>query len=206
MNIQEFKTFINDYVKENPDCWIGLHDTHTVGLSQKIENVGLNVSHSPYGKKSRHLRDENGKIDVSKNFKATMFHLSGENEATLFAVPKDPVVINIPTVFLDIYGYSATNSSAFQDMCLYGIEQPPIPNEDGFGFRNGDSVVVANPEEATVRILPTYFIAGHIDMQSGEFIENPKHFSNLSEEEKEEILSINKELSTCVVEEESESE
>jgi len=206
MNIEEFKNFINDYIKTNPDSWIGLHDTHHVGLSSKIESDGLNVSHSPYGRKSRHFKDENGKINALKNFKATMHHLSGEKEVKLYSLPKDPIIINIPSTFLDIFGYSLTNPFAFQNMCLFGIEQSPIPCENGFGFMNGDSIEVSNSEEATIRILPSYFIAGHIDINAGTFIENPKYFLNLSKEEQDKILLKNTEISRKIIEDESASE
>ena len=206
MTREELNDWMQEYIYANPDAWIGIHDTHHIGISSKIEVAGLNVSHSPYGRKVRRFKDENGKIDASKNFKATMFHLTSQQGQPLIINPVDPVIINIHPVILSLFEYDCTNPDAFKDFCLYGIEQPPTTCDETGEVMHGDSSVVSKPDEANVRILPSYFIAGHIDMETGTFIENPNYFLNLSKDEKDKIYVAYAKLARKRFEQESENE
>ena len=188
MITDSYYTFLKNYISQHPEDFIASHETNGINTPAKIQATGLRVSHSPYGKKIRHVKDENGKIDLERAFMATMYVIddkSLENDKFYFQNPTAPVIINIPKNLLAIVDISKTNEDAHQFFCGYGYEERPSENE-----RCG-KITLISPEDsdkANVRILPSFLIAGYFNPETEEFVENDKHFSKLSKKEQEQII------------------
>lgn len=186
MEIENFNQILTKYIKENNGNWIALHDAHDTTFLTSIENNGLCVSHKPYGGKIRHYKDEKGNIDLEHVFMATM-HVLKPSQPTLpiSNSPVCPVIINIPKELADIMHITPGQEDAHQPFCGYGYETYPEP-----GQLRGIIKYQTSPDGANVRMLPFYLVAGHFDMTTGEFVQNPKHFSNLSKEAQNSIIEI----------------
>lgn len=198
MTKQEMLLKLQQYVKTHNGDWIGVHDTHKKGISEKIENLGLCVSHNPYGNKVRRFMNESGKIDLSKDFMATMNHLSNENDIQLFTTPVEPLIVNIPKQILEMFNKNELDEDSYKIMCMYAFQEPSTKTTDengNFVETRGDIYPQDEPEGANIRLLPACFIAGHFDMESGEFIDNPKHFSKLPPERQQKAIDFFTKLS-----------
>ena len=188
MEIQEFNQILTKYIEEHKGDWIALHDAHDTSLSSTIENNGLCVSHKPYGGKIRHYKDEKGNIDLDHAFMATMHTLKPDQPSLpTSSAPVCPIIINIPKELADIAHILPGQEDAHHALSGYGYETKPEP-----GQLRGDIKYQATPEGANLRMLPFYLIAGHFDMKTGTFVENPKHFSKLPKEAQNKIIEITK--------------
>lgn len=186
MNIAEFTEKFIDYVDYNKGAWLGLHDAHRTELSQDILNEGLTVSYNPYGGKIRHIKDKNGNIDLNIDFMPTMFAIKPEDRMPpMPTVPVCPIIVNIPKELVDIAHITPGINNEHILFCGYGYEPP---SEDG--LYRAKMKYQDTPEGANIRMLPAYLVAGYFDTQTGEFINNPKHYSNLTKEEQEKIKLI----------------
>ncbi len=197
MELQEINEKLEEYYTNNIGCWIGVHDSHREETSPKIELNGLMVSHSPYGKKARRFMDENGNINLDNNFKATMYHLSTLEAPTFEVLPQSPVLVNIPKEILEAFDKPANIEDSYKDFCVFGYQEPPTQSTDEYGFpttTHGDITPKTSSKGANVRIIPSFFVAGHFNMALGDFVENPKHFSHKTPDEQKRIIEFYKEF------------
>ena len=187
MNVEEFNKNLFNYMINQNGSWIALHDAHNTSLSKTIEENGLCVSYSPYGKKVRRLKDEKGNIDLSQDFMATMYNLKNEDisNSPVSVVPVCPIIVNIPKELAQIAHIRPGELDAHKVFCGYGFEEFP---ESGSG--RGKMTYQDTPDGANIRMLPSYLIAGHFDTETGNFVENPKHYSKLTPEAQEKIAEI----------------
>ncbi len=112
MITDSYYTFLKNYIAQHPEDFIASHETNNANTPEKIKATGLRVTHSPYGKKIRHAKDENGKIDLERAFMATMYVVDGESlekDKFYFQSPTAPLIINIPKTLLTITGISKPN-------------------------------------------------------------------------------------------------
>ena len=171
----ELNKVINKYAEEHPESWVGLHDSHNIELPKKILDIGLCVSHNPYGKRGRNT-------PVSHNFMATMHHVTERQPVSLPVLPVAPVLIDIPKEILDLFNATNHDYSSYQYVCLYG-HQSLKETTDEFGWKifvRGDITPLETEEGANVRLLPPCFVVGYYNVSTDEFINNPKHFYNLT--------------------------
>ena len=198
MKLTELQDKLKEYYDKNQGCWIGLHDPHYEDTSSKIEKNGLLVSHGPYGRKVRGFMDEKGEIVLDeRNFKTTMYHSKTGDAPELMTLPQSLIVVNIPKEILELFGADSLNEASYQPFCIYGYQEEPIVirDENGFfiGAKHGDidpqtTIVDENGKRANVRVLPACFVAGHFNIETGEFVENDKHFSKLPIEEQKGLV------------------
>jgi len=192
MTKEDLTSKLQQYKSSHEGDWIGLHDTHEKGISEKIENTGLCVSYNPYGKKARRFINESGEFDLSNNFMTTMYHLSNDDKITLLSNPVEPIIVNIPKQILEMFRESELDEQSYQKVCMYGFQQPSTNFTDENGnlkVIRGDVLPQDQPIGANIRLLPACFVAGHFDMETGSFIENPKHFSKLPPEKQQLALN-----------------
>ena len=193
MHAEEFAQVLKQYISTHQEDWLGLHDSHFRSFGEKIIQSGLSVSYNPYGSKVRQFHDKNGKIDLSRNFMATMYHLNSPN-FELYSVPVEPVIIRIPARILNELNLSPQIEQSYQSVCGYGkMEILQSQSED---FVRPVRIVEPRKtqDDANIRLLPAYFVVGYFDMQSEKFIENTKYFDNLPESEQQKIIEKLKEF------------
>lgn len=181
MDRSVFKEMVEGIVKAREGDWVGVHDCHqSNGLAEIIESSGLCVSHNPYGKQGRGLPLEN-------NFRTNMFGLSedGRIDDMLFmGTVICPVFVIVPRELLELFKVKPTDFDSFKHFCVPGKMEHPEPDSP---FRK---VTLTNDmADANVNVVPPYLIAGHIDMEAGVFVKNPRFFENLSQKEKQEIIA-----------------
>ena len=193
MNLEEFLNALDLYKKENKNCWIGLHDCHSTDETKdNILSSGLSVSHSAFSKRMSNIKDMWGDKYLEHAFMATIYHLNKGEQP--FTKPICPIIINIPKVVLEQLNGSPEDSEFYKIVSEYGY-QGIEPNPNHVGYFRRTQIEKPSPEHpANTRYLDSYFIHGYFDMKSGEFIENPKFFSNLSAHEQEKIINVLKEL------------
>ena len=184
MTLDEFNKEINLYIKNNNTSWIALHDAHSIKLIDKIFNSGLCVSHNPFGKRGKN-------IPVEDNFMTTMYYLTSKS-VSLQTLPVAPIIIKIPQEILALYSNNGNEELTYQKFCLYGKQEiNTATNYDGnTEYSRGDITPLETAENANVRMLPSYFIAGYYNISTGKFIQNSKHFYNLSKEDQEKVIKL----------------
>lgn len=181
MDKSVFKEMVEGIVKAREGDWVGVHDCHqSGGLAEIIENSGLCVSHNPYGKQGRML-------PLEENFRTNMFGLreDGRIDDMLFmGTVVCPVFVIIPKVLLKVYKAKPTDFDSFKNFCVPGRMERPEPDNP---FRRVS--LTRDRVDANVNVVPPYLIAGHIDMETGEFVKNPQFFENSSQKEQQEIIA-----------------
>lgn len=195
MELEEYKKIINDIIKKYDGCFIGLHDCHNTSLSDKIEKNGLSVSPSAYGSriKRKGIMDENGKIDLDRDFQATMYVISNQSslESACTCVPVCPIIIVVPKEFIKMTEISPSSEDYIKILSGYGIEDKPKKVIGKFGepeVVRGDIRPLTDANGANLRLMESCFVAGHIDIKTGKFVENPQFYGNLSESERQKLF------------------
>ena len=187
MKTESYYKFLKKYIAEHPQDFIASHETNNASVPERILQTGLRVSHSPYGRKIRFFKRDNGSINLDKAFIATMIvtdSASIDKNKLYFETPTAPIVINIPSSLLKITGSKTTDISAHEFFSGYGFEEFPTETEG----KCGKVTPLKSSKGANIRLLPTCFIAGYFDPEKEVFIENEKHFSKLPQEEQDKII------------------
>ena len=187
MRTDSYYNFLEKYVPEHTGDFIASHETNNANVPEKIFLTGLRVTHSPYGRKIRRFINENGSINLDCAFMATMSPVDSKSlkqDKMYFETPTAPIIINIPKELLEITGESASNEDCFEFFCGYGYEERPTGTD-----RCGKITPLESEQNANVRLLPSYLIAGTFNPETNKFIENDKHFSKLPKEEQDKIIN-----------------
>lgn len=197
MENKEYQEMILKIMENNKGAFIGLHDCHDTNLASPILDNGLSVSRSPYSRKyDRYVQfDEHGKPNLETSYRATMHELVKNKEDSspgafqdiITTNPVCPIIIVIPKEIIDLSDVDVTKIDAFKPFTVLGHEEPPVPytDEGGFEHYNRGAITPAlSQEEANLKIVPTVFIAGYIDMDTGEFVKNPNYYENLPNDQK----------------------
>lgn len=179
MTKEEYIEYIENYYKTHQDDFCGIHDCHSAkdenALAKKIIDGGLRVSRA-----SQNVENQ--------SFRTTFYFVTENIASEIFCLPKCPLFIRIPKPLLMLLGKQSCDEYAYHDFCGFGFEE-----SDGEGERK--ITPLRSSENANVRLLPPYLIDGYIDIESGEFVENPMAYDRLTSEEQEivrsEILSGN---------------
>ena len=189
--MNQIEQLTNNYIITHKGSWLGIHDTHNIGIAEKIENVGLCVSYNPYGGKIRRFKDENGNIDLTDNFMSTMYFVKDNKLDIAFDYCVEYVFVDIPKEVLKELNLSNTDEKSYRSVCGYGFQKLiEEKDEDGnLRYKRGDIEPRPTAKNANIRLLPPCFIAGHINSKDKTFVENQKHFSKLTEHQKKLIIN-----------------
>ena len=186
MEKEQFERIINEILKNNPQCWIGIHDCHYKTIGDEINKTGLSVSYNPFGRKVRRFCDENGNIDLTNNFMTTIDYLTNK-QYHCFSLPVEPVIIIISEKVLKKLNLPANEEESYKKVCGYGkmqlIKNSNIPD---ILFRLVEPC--ETKKDANIRLLPSCFVAGYFDMTAEKFVDNPDFFENLSIAKQDEII------------------